>query len=81
MTNPLVALNKMLNLSTKEVVSGTMASLTYVTWMVFIAFCFKKAEPGRKNKSRFDKVIEEASADGKVALPDKSYQRTVKDGE
>ena len=70
----MVALNKMLNLSTKEVISGTMASLTYVTWMVFIAFCFKKAEPGRKNKSRFDKVIEEASQEGKVKLPEKTFK-------
>ena len=55
----------MLNLFTKEVISGTMVSLNYMTWMVFIAFCFI-AEPGRKNKCRFDRI--------KVKLPEKNFK-------
>ena len=72
-TSPLLPLTKMLNLSGKEVGSGVISSITYVSWMVLIAFCFKKAEQGRRKKSRFDKVIEEAAQDGKVVLPEKSF--------
>ena len=74
MTDPLVSLSKMINLATKEVLAGMTASITYVSWMVIIAFCFKKAEMGRKNKSRIDKVVEEASQEDKLKLPEKSFQ-------
>lgn len=63
----------MINLSTDEAAAGCMASLTYISWMVFICFCFKKSEKGRSNNSRFDKVIEEAQQEGKVNLPEKSF--------
>ena len=72
-TDPLVSLTKMIQLSTKEAGAGAMASLTYVTWMVFICFCFKKSERGRNNTSRFDKVIEESQQEGKVKLPEQSF--------
>ena len=73
MTSPLVSVSKIINLSTDEVVSGLVSGIIYIAWMSFIAFCFKKAEQGRKNKSRIDKVVEEASNDGRVNLPEKSF--------
>ena len=72
-TDPLVSLTKMINLSTDELVAGVCASITYVSWMVFICFCFKKSERGRSNNSRFDKVIEESKQEGKVNLPEQSF--------
>ena len=72
-TDPLVSLTKMINLSTHEFGAGMAASITYVSWMVFICFCFKKSERGRSNNSRFDKVIDEAKQEGKVKLPEQSF--------
>ena len=72
-TDPLVSLTKMINLSTDELGAGVAASITYVSWMVFICFCFKKSEGGRSKTSRFDKVIEEAQQEGKVKLPEQSF--------
>ena len=67
-------MNKMLSFSPEEVLIGAFSSFTYVTWMIFIVFCFRKSEQGRKNKSRFDKVIEEAADEGKVKLPESSFK-------
>ena len=73
-TDPFFKLNKMLSFSPEEVLIGVFSSVTYVTYMVLIVFCFRKAEQGRKNKSRFDNVIHTAADEGKVKLPETTFK-------
>ena len=61
----------MLSFSPEEVVIGALSSGSY---MLLVVFCFRKAELGRKNKSRFDKVIASSADEGKVKLPEKSFK-------
>ena len=58
-----------------------MSSLIVFFPVVLMICLFRKSVPSSKNRSRFDKVIEEAVGEGKVVLPDKSYQRKIKDDE
>ena len=60
----------MLSFSPEEVIIGTLSSGPYM-WLV--VFWFRKAQMGRKNKSRFNKVIDRAAEEGRVKLPEKSY--------
>ena len=69
-TDPFFKLNKMLSFSPEEVVIGALSSGSY---MLLVVFCFRKAQLGRKNRSRFDKVIDLAAEEGKVNLPEKSF--------
>ena len=56
-----------------------MSSLIVLAPVILMVCLFRKSVAGSKNKSRFDKVVEEAAADGRIALPDKYYQRKNKD--
>ena len=58
-----------------------MSSLIVFFPVILMICLFRKSVPSSKNRSRFDKVIEEAAGEGKVVLPDKSYQRKIKDDE
>lgn len=69
-TDPFFKLNKMLSFSPEEVVIGSLSSLSY---MLLVVFLFRKSQLGRKNKSRFDKVIEREAEAGKLYLPEKSF--------
>ena len=61
----------MLSFSPEEVIIGALSSCSY---MMIVVFWFRKAELGRKNKSRFDKVVEKAAEEGQIKLPEKSFK-------
>ena len=42
---------------------------------------FRKSGALSKGKNRIDKTIEKASGEGKIVLPEKTYQRTVEEDE
>ena len=52
-----------------------MSSLIVFPAVILMVCLFRKSIASSKNKSRFDKVVIEAAEEGRIALPDKSYQR------
>ena len=79
--DPLASVAGIVNLSRQEVSTGLISSCIVLIPTILMIMCFRKAIPGSKRKSRFDKVIEEAGSQGLVKLPEKSFQRapTAKD--
>ena len=65
----------MLTFSKEEISAGIISSLIVLAPVILMICLFRKAVPEHKNKSRFDKVVEEAVANGRIELPEKSYQR------
>ena len=76
LTDPLFSLAGIINLSPEEVSAGITSSIIVLGPVILMILLFRKAIPGSKRESRFDKVIKEAAEQGLVKLPEKSYQRT-----
>ena len=79
--DPFFSFHGILTFSKEEITAGIMSSLIVFPPVILLVCLFRKSVPSSKNRSRFDKVVEEASAEGRVALPDKSYQRKMKNKE
>ena len=65
----------MLEFSKEEIVEGIFSSLIILGPVILMVCLFRKSIPSSKNKSRFDKVVEEAAQDGRINLPDRTYRR------
>ena len=76
MSDPFFQLTLMLQFSWEEISVGILSSMIILPPVILIVMLFRKSIPGGKNKSRFDKVIEEAAEADLVSLPEKSYERT-----
>ena len=71
--------NGMLMFSKEEITCGVISSLIIICPTIFLIILFRKSAPFSRRKSRFDKVIDDAAALGKIILPQKSHTRKVVD--
>ena len=63
--------------SKEEISCGVISSLIIICPTIFLVILFRKSAPFSRRKSRFDKVIDDAAASGKIILPQKSHTRKV----
>ena len=73
--DPFFEFNGILTFSKEEISAGVISSLIVLVPVIILICLFRKAVPSKKNRSRFDKVIEEAAQEGRVDLPAKSFKR------
>ena len=70
-----------LSLTSSEIQIGVFSNIIIFVPAIIMIMLFRKSGALSKGKNRIDKTIEKAAGEGKIVLPEKTYQRTVEEDE